>query len=281
MGTDAGYASNSTLMWENNLQHWYQCTVPGDAIAPLGTWRQIALSTEVGAGTVTSVAVTSANGFSCSVANPTTAANLTCSLGAITPTTIVASSTIGGSNLSGTNTGDQTTSGTAPISVATGTTNPVISCTPASGVVNGCLESADFVNFFNKEDSGYPVNLGNVFTTGATWTLGNQWTLQVAGAVNRPYRITNMPAEYVNGTDDNGARTIRYEITNFVDGGVCSATMLCVSPCPDAGTICNLPMSGQCDFDGDQTHAHGWPQGNSCTTNPAAVNWSIVGHYLP
>lgn len=61
-----------------------------------------------GTGSVTSVSVVTANGVSASVANPTTTPALTFTLGAITPTTIVASSTITGSNLSGTNTGDQT-----------------------------------------------------------------------------------------------------------------------------------------------------------------------------
>lgn len=62
-----------------------------------------------GAGTVTTVSVVTANGVSGSVANPTTTPAITISLAAITPTTIVASGAISGSNLSGTNTGDQTT----------------------------------------------------------------------------------------------------------------------------------------------------------------------------
>lgn len=61
-----------------------------------------------GSGTVTSVSVTTANGVSGSVANSTTTPAITLTLGAITPTTIVASGAISGSNLSGTNTGDQT-----------------------------------------------------------------------------------------------------------------------------------------------------------------------------
>lgn len=59
-----------------------------------------------GSGTVTSVSVVTANGVSGSVANATTTPAITLSLGAITPTTIVASGTISGSNLSGANTGD-------------------------------------------------------------------------------------------------------------------------------------------------------------------------------
>jgi len=65
-------------------------------------------STGSGGGTVSNVSVVSANGISGIVANPTTTPAITLSLGAITPTSIVSSGTISGSNLSGTNTGDQT-----------------------------------------------------------------------------------------------------------------------------------------------------------------------------
>ncbi len=65
-----------------------------------------------GSGTVTTVSIVSANGVSGSVANPTTTPAITITLGAITPTSVAASGTVTGSNLSGsssgTNTGDQT-----------------------------------------------------------------------------------------------------------------------------------------------------------------------------
>lgn len=61
-----------------------------------------------GAGTVTSVSVTTANGVSGTVANATTTPAITLSLGAITPTSVAASGNVTGANLSGTNTGDQT-----------------------------------------------------------------------------------------------------------------------------------------------------------------------------
>ena len=60
-----------------------------------------------GSGTVTNFIFTNANGITGSVLTSTTTPTLSLSLGAITPTTVVASSTISGSNLSGNNTGDQ------------------------------------------------------------------------------------------------------------------------------------------------------------------------------
>ena len=60
------------------------------------------------AGTVTAVSVATANGVSGTVANPSTTPAITLSLGAITPTSVAATGAVTGSNLSGTNTGDQT-----------------------------------------------------------------------------------------------------------------------------------------------------------------------------
>lgn len=59
-------------------------------------------------GTVTSVSVTTANGVSGTVTNPTITPAISLALGAITPTSVAASGTVTGSNLSGSNTGDQT-----------------------------------------------------------------------------------------------------------------------------------------------------------------------------
>lgn len=61
-----------------------------------------------GTGTVTNVSVVTANGVSGNVANPTTTPAITLTLGAITPTSVAASGTVTGTNISGTNTGDQT-----------------------------------------------------------------------------------------------------------------------------------------------------------------------------
>jgi hypothetical protein len=59
-------------------------------------------------GTVTSVSVTPANGVSGTVATATTTPAITLTLGAITPSSVAAVGAISGSNLSNTNTGDQT-----------------------------------------------------------------------------------------------------------------------------------------------------------------------------
>jgi hypothetical protein len=97
-------------------------------VAETGDYNDLINKPTIPAGTVTSVSVTTANGVSGSVATATTTPAISLTLGAITPSSVASAGTVTGSNLSGTNTGDQTTSGTAgEISVATGGANPVIS----------------------------------------------------------------------------------------------------------------------------------------------------------
>ena len=85
----------------NNQLYWYQNGITdGDLVAFSGGGGG-------GSGTVTSVSVTTANGVSGTVSNPTTTPAIQLSLGAITPSSVAATGTVSGSNLSGTNTGDQ------------------------------------------------------------------------------------------------------------------------------------------------------------------------------
>ena len=73
------------------------------------TWTSLSYITGTGgSGTVTSIAGTGTQGVTISGSPITTSGTLSIGLGAITPTSVLASGTVGGSNLSGTNTGDQT-----------------------------------------------------------------------------------------------------------------------------------------------------------------------------
>jgi|GEM_PF-1414700 len=62
--------------------------------------------TNAGGGSVTTVSVTTANGISGSVSSASTAPAITLTLGSITPSSVTATGAVLGSNLSGTNTGD-------------------------------------------------------------------------------------------------------------------------------------------------------------------------------
>lgn len=83
-------------------------------------------------GTVTMVSVTAANGVSAVVTNSSTTPNLTFTLGAITPSSVVSTGIVTGSNLSGTNTGDQTITLTGDV---TGSGSGSFSATIAANAV--------------------------------------------------------------------------------------------------------------------------------------------------
>jgi hypothetical protein len=83
-------------------------------------------------GTVTSVSVTTANGVSGTVTNPTTTPDISLALGAITPSSVAASGAVTGSNLSGSNTGDQTITLTGDV---TGTGTGSFAATIANNAV--------------------------------------------------------------------------------------------------------------------------------------------------
>lgn len=90
-------------------------------------------------GTVTSVSVTTANGVSGTVATATTTPAISLTLGAITPSSVAAVGTVTGSNLSGTNTGDQTITLTGDV---TGSGTGSFATTIAAGAVTNAKIAA-------------------------------------------------------------------------------------------------------------------------------------------
>lgn len=89
-----------------------------------------------GVGTVTSVGISVANGITVISGSPVTAAGvIDLGLGAITPSSVAATGTVIGSNLSGNNTGDQTITLTGAVTgTGTGTFTTALS---ATGVIAG------------------------------------------------------------------------------------------------------------------------------------------------
>jgi hypothetical protein len=105
---------NGYVKWNaTGTQLIYSTTIPASSITGLATvattgdYNDLINKPVVGTGSVTNVSVVTANGISGVVANPTTTPAITLSLGNITPTGIIATGAISGSNLSGINTGDQ------------------------------------------------------------------------------------------------------------------------------------------------------------------------------
>jgi parallel beta-helix repeat protein len=103
-----GYLGNLTSDIQTQLNNKQATLVSGTNIKSVGGVSLLGAGdiAVVGTGTVTSVSVTTAGGVSGTVATSTTTPNITLTLGAITPTSVAATGTVTGSNLSGTNTGD-------------------------------------------------------------------------------------------------------------------------------------------------------------------------------
>jgi len=138
----------------------------------VGCWTRI-LATGIGNGTVTSLSVVTANGVSGTVANPTTIPAITLVLGAITPSSVTASGAVSGSNLMGTNTGDQTITLTGQV---TGAGTGSFATTLASNTVT----SANFRQSAAHSVVGNATNAtGNV--TDISGTANQVLTVNAAG----------------------------------------------------------------------------------------------------
>lgn len=136
-----------------------------------------------GTGTVSTVSIVSANGVSGTVANATTTPALTIALGAITPTSVNASGTVQGSNLSGTNTGDQTITLTGAVTGSgTGSFATTIAAVPF-GVVSG-LTNANVAGDVSTSSSTMANVTGLSFAIGANqvWTV--EFALYATGSLN-------------------------------------------------------------------------------------------------
>ena len=144
----------------------------------------LAWSSTGGSGGVSGFTFTNANGIAGTVATPTSTPNLTLSLGDITPNSIVATTTISATNLSGTNTGDQTItltgavtgSGTGSFATTYAGTVPI-----ANGGTGQTTSSAGLIALLPTLDAGkYLFNNG----TTVTWqsASGGTGVSSVSGA---------------------------------------------------------------------------------------------------
>ena len=119
-----------------------------------------------GNGTVTTASVVSANGISGTVATASTTPAITLTLGAITPTSLVSSGTVLGTNLSGTNTGDQSAA-----TVTSSATGNIAATTVQGAIAELETEKAPLAS---PTFTGTPTLPSG--TIGATQTAGNSST---------------------------------------------------------------------------------------------------------
>ena len=159
--------SNGYVLWNSSgTQLIYSTTIPASSITGLSN------------GSVTTVSVTAANGISGTVANPTTTPAITLTLGNITPTSVAASGTLSGSNLSGTNTGDQTIALTGDVTGSgTGSFATTLSNT---GVTPGTYGSSTQVPVVVVDSKGRITNVSNVAISAGG--LGTVTSIGISGA---------------------------------------------------------------------------------------------------
>ena len=164
-------------------------------------------------GTVTSVSVVTANGVAGSVATATTTPAITLALGAITPTSVAAVGAVTGSNLSGTNTGDQTTvsgnAGTVTVADAGGdtTTWPLLGtsqtgslapATDAGLTYNATTNALTTTTFIGALTGNADTVTTNANLTGDVTSVGNATTIgalkvtnaMLAGAIDLTAKVT-------------------------------------------------------------------------------------------
>lgn len=162
-----------------------------------------------GSGTVESVSVTTANGISGSVATATTTPAITLSLGAITPTSVAASGTVTGSNLSGThsgassgtNTGDQNLSAYAPL-VSPSFTTPTLGVASATSI-NKIAITAPAAGATLVIQNGFTLTVVGNSTLAGT-NSGDQTTI----TGNAGSATVLQTARTINGTSFNGSANI-------------------------------------------------------------------------
>lgn len=172
-------------------------------------------------GTVTSVSASGNNGISVSGSPITSSGTITLGLGNITPTSVAASGTVTGSNLSGSNTGDQT------ITLTGGVTGSGTGSFAATVVTNANL-------------TGDVTSVGNATTYAATVPImkggSGQTTANAALNAFLPSQATH--AGKVLGTDGTDTSWVVASAGSVTSVGISSSDMTVTgSPVTSTGTI--------------------------------------------
>jgi hypothetical protein len=226
-----------------------------------GTWA----TPPGGGGTVTSVSVVTANGVSGSVANATTTPAITLTLGAITPSSVAATGTVTGSNLSGTNTGDQTITLTGNV---TGSGTGSFATTIAAGVVtNSMLANVSTATFKGRTTagSGSPEDLTgtqatallDTFTSslkglapasggGTTNFLRADGTWAAPGGGGGSGTVTDVSVVTANGVSGTVANSTTTPAITLTLGAITPSSVSASGAISDvAGNVRSLPQNSQ------------------------------------
>jgi len=188
-----------------------------------------------GSGTVTSISATGSNGVTIAGSPITTSGTLNIGLGNITPVSVTATGAISGSNLSGTNTGDQTITLTGDV---TGSGTGSFAATLAnSGVTAGTYGSSTQVPQITVDSKGRITSVTNVAISGGGGGSGVSQIVAGTGISISPTGGTG--AVTINATG-GGSYTLP-PATSSVLGGVKIGSGINVTP---DGTISAAPGAG-------------------------------------
>lgn len=193
-------------------------------------------------GTVTSVSVTTANGVSGSVANPTTTPAITLTLGAITPSSVAASGSVTGSNLSGTNTGDQTvpvnTTSTAHefFSAYNATTGAFSKAQPDDVTGNAATATSLAADGTNCSAGSFPLG---VDASGNSQSCTALATVATTGAYSD---LSGTPTIEYQTVKENGTSQTQRPTLNLISGSGASVT--CTDNVGAARTDCTVASAG-------------------------------------
>ena len=202
-----------------------------------------------GTGTVTSVAVNTANGVSAVVTNPSSNAAMTFTLGAITPSSVTATGAVSGSSLSTTGNVSGTWAGTA-ISLAKGGTGATTASGARTALELGTMATQDTGSYLASDWAGSAniATVGTVTTgtwsastialakggTGATTAVGARTALELgslaqlsaapAGTLTGATLAANVTASSLTSLGTLSALTVTAPISGSVTGSAANFT---------------------------------------------------------
>jgi len=231
-----------TNLWENGSPLPDQTGNAGKFLTTNGS--VLSWVTVSGSGTVTSVSVVTANGVSGSVATATTTPAITLTLGAITPTSVAATGTVTGSNLSGINTGNQTITLTGDVTGSgTGSFVTTLATVPIAKGGTGQTTAPNAINALVPTQAG---NAGKFLTTNGSvvsWVPGDGSGTVTSASVTPTADVTGTVATATT----TPALSLNLTTTGVVAASYGSATQIPVFSVDSKGritSVTNTPISG-------------------------------------
>ena len=217
--------------------------------ALLSKWKNASMSL---GGSVTSVSVTSNNGINSSVSDPTGSVSVTLGLGDITPTSVASSGTVTGSNLSGTNTGDQTITltgdvtgtGTSSFSTTIGTnviTLAKFQQIATSSILGRTTAGIGNVEVLSASQIRTLLSINNVENTALSTWIGSSSITTLGTITSGTWNGTNISDAYISSSSTWNAKE---SALTFSTGLTRSVNTITVNTSQNITTLSNLTSNG-------------------------------------